>query len=367
VIRATRLRLAAVALVAFGLLLPGTAGARVEAKPRLKRVAESLVAHGVPGAVVVVRDQAGVRGYAAGYANVAAKQRMTPQAGFRIGSLTKTFVATVMLQLAGEGRLGLDDTVERWLPGLVPGGVQITLRQLLNHSSGIYNYTDDQSFWASERLQPRRVWAPEELVRTATAHPPLFAPGTSWSYSNTNYIVLGLVVESVTQRTVAQELEQRIFRPLGLTATSLPSTRTMTAPFAHGYVGRGNELIPGTSRARRFDVTSRFDPSWAWTAGAIVSNGVDLTRFYAALLSGELLSPAQLAEMTKTFRDSGYGLGIGAVKSPCGVVWGHSGAVPGYLTVILTRDGGRHVGLVMVNWDSVVHFNDAADAAACAA
>ena len=362
-----RLRLVAVALVASGLLVPGTAGARVDAKPRLKLVAESLVARGAPGAVVVVRDQAGVRGYAAGYANLAAKQRMTPVARFRIGSLTKTFVATVVLQLAGEARLGLDDPVERWLPGLVPGGAQITLRRLMNHSSGLFNYTEDANFWAAARLQPRRVWAPQELVRVGTAHPPLFAPGTSWSYSNTNYIVLGLVVEAVTQRPLAQELEQRIFGPLGLSATSLPSRPPMPAPFAHGYVPRGSDVVPGTFKGKRFDATTTFDPSWIWAAGGIVSNGVDLTRFYAALLAGQLLSPGLFAEMTATFGDSGYGLGLEREQLPCGTVWGHFGAVPGYLTAVLGRTGGGSVGVVMVNWDSGRRLADAAETAACAA
>jgi D-alanyl-D-alanine carboxypeptidase len=247
--------------------------------------------------------------------------------------------------------------------------VQITLRRLMNHSSGLFNYTEDASFWAAARLQPRRVWAPEELVRVATAHPPLFAPGTSWAYSNTNYIVLGLVVEAVTKRSLGQELEQRIFGPLGLAATSLPSRPPMPAPFAHGYVARGNELVPGTFRGKRFDATNTLDPSWIWAAGGIVSNGVDLTRFYAALLAGRILAPGLFAEMSTTFGDSGYGLGLGLERErlPCGTVWGHFGAVPGYLTALLGREGGGWVGVVMVNWDSGRRLANAAETAACAA
>lgn len=361
-------RFAAIALVAGALLLPGTAPARVDAKPRLKRVAESLVAHGAPGAIVVVRDRAGTRGYAAGYANVRGKQRMTPQA--RSNRKSDQDLHRDGDPPAGRrGAAGHRRPVELWLPGLHPDGARITLRHLLNHSSGVFNYTDDLGFLRSLRTQPRRVWAPRELVEIATAHPLLFPPGSSWSYSNTNYILLGLVVEAVTGRTVGEELESRIFRPLGLNATSLPSTRAMPAPYAHGYLSRGNGFVP--SPGRRVDVTSWFDPSWAWAAGAIVSNGIDLTRFYAALLSGEVLSPVLLAEMSKTFGDSGYRLGIETARSPCGIVWGHAGAVPGYLTVILGREGGGRVGLVMVNWDELggsgVYLGDAAEASACAA
>jgi D-alanyl-D-alanine carboxypeptidase len=361
-------RAATAAVLAFFVAGVTAAPARVEAKPPLKRAAERLVRNGAPGAVVVVRDGT-VHGYAAGYASIRGKVRMTPFARFRIASLTKTFVATVVLQLAGERRLALDDPVERWLPGLVPGGSGVTLRQLLNHTSGIYNYTDDPGFLRTARSHPRRVWAPRELVGIATAHPPLFPPGTSWSYSNTNYILLGLVVETATGRSVGEELSRRIFTPLGLAATSLPTTRAMPAPFARGYLAPGNGLID--SRARRLDVTTYFDPSWAWTAGAIVSNGIDLTRFYAALLDGELLSPALLAEMTTTFQRSDYGLGLARAEVRCGTVWGHGGNIPGYRTLVLGRPGGGRVAVVMVNVDesglSDSEHLRAAEEAACTA
>jgi D-alanyl-D-alanine carboxypeptidase len=362
-------RAAAAAVLAFFMVGVAAAPARVEAKPPLKRAAERLVRNGAPGAIVVVRDGAGVHGYAAGYASIRGKVRMTPFARFRIASLTKTFVATVVLQLAGERRLGLDDSVERWMPGLVPAGSGVTLRQLLNHTSGIYNYTDDPEFLRTAQQHPRRVWAPRQLVAIATAHPPLFAPGTSWSYSNTNYILLGLVIEAVTGRSVGNELSERIFTPLGLRATSLPTTRAMPAPFARGYLAPGNGIV--TSRAFRLDVTTYFDPSWAWTAGAIVSNGVDLTRFYAALLGGELLSPALLAEMMTTVQRSDYGLGLARAELRCGTVWGHGGNIPGYRTLVLGRAGGGRVAVVMVNVDesglSDMEHARAAEEAACTA
>jgi D-alanyl-D-alanine carboxypeptidase len=179
-------RAAAAAVLAFFVVGVTAAPARVEAKPPLKRAAERLVRNGAPGAIVVVRDGTGVHGYAAGYASIRGKVRMTPFARFRIASLTKTFVATVVLQLAGERRLGLDDSVERWLPGVVAAGSGVTLRELLNHTSGIYNYTEDPGFLRTARTNPRRVWAPRELIGIATAHPPLFAPGTGWSYSITS-------------------------------------------------------------------------------------------------------------------------------------------------------------------------------------
>ena len=145
-------------------------------------------------------------------------------------------MATVVLQLAAEGTLGLDDALERWLPGLVANGQAITLRQLLNHTSGIYNYTDDQALNSSLIRNPRRVLTPVELVAVATKHGPNFDPGTRWSYSNTGYILLGLVIEKATATSLEQELRERIFEPLALTRTRFPAAPTLPRPFAHGYL-----------------------------------------------------------------------------------------------------------------------------------
>jgi D-alanyl-D-alanine carboxypeptidase len=348
-------------LVAFVLglcvaLAPATAAARpvaqtrTQAPPSLRQLAKGLVAAGSPGAVVYVRDAKGARAGAAGYASLGTRQRLGASHVFRVGSITKTFVATVVLQLTAEGVLRLDDSVERWLPSLVPNGQGITLRQLLNHTSGVYNYTDDPRVIASLVGNPLAVWTPAALVAVATSHRPTFPPGTGWSYSNTGYIVLGMVVEKATGHALADELRARIFDPVGLARTSLPSAPTLPAPFASGYLPRGNGLVP-TPGGRPADVTV-WSPSWAWAAGALVSTAGDLGRFYAALLGGELLAPAQLREMKTTVLIGGrgeYGLGVDHVPLTCATAWGHSGAVPGYTSFAVSSEDGSRQAVVLVN------------------
>jgi D-alanyl-D-alanine carboxypeptidase len=208
--------------------------------------------------------------------------------------VTKTFVATVVLQLVGEGKAQLSDPVEHWVPGLVPQGRAIALRELPNHTSGLYDYTDDPAYTRARIANPRRVWQPRQLVTIAVRHKPLFHPGSDWAYSNTNYVLLGLVVEAVTGRSLVDELLSRIFRPLGPSSTAYPFGTTLGGRVVHGYVRN----IPGVPipRGRTLDVTSRVAPN-GWGAGQIVSNAGDLTRFYAGLLGGRLLPPPQLAAM----------------------------------------------------------------------
>jgi D-alanyl-D-alanine carboxypeptidase len=225
----------------------------------LTRSLDRVVAAGAPGATVLVRDGKHAMRASRGYASPAAGRPMLPTQRTRVGSITKTFVATAILQLAGEHRLA-PDTVERWLPGLVPGGGAITVRHLLAHRAGLPEFYGDQAV-----MQPYldgdfgHAWDPRDLVRMATSHAPLFAPGTGWSYSNTNYIVLGLIAEAATGRPIAAELEQRIFAPLRLDDASLPSTPRIAGGHVHGHLGNG----PFT------DVTAVHP--FTWTAGAVVS------------------------------------------------------------------------------------------------
>ncbi len=296
---------------------------------------------------MLVRDSTGIRAGAAGYANLRTKERMRVDHAFRVGSITKTFVSTVALQLAAEGTLGLDDSIERWLPGLVPNGQAITLRQLLNHTSGIYNYTEDQALFGSLTRNPRRVLTPVELVAVATKHGPNFSPGRSWSYSNTGYILLGLVIEKATATSLEQELRERIFEPLGLTRTSFPAAPTLPRPFAHGYL----PLLVPMPNGKPVDVTA-WNPSWAWAAGALVSTAGDLARFYAALVRGELLPTEQLREMKTAVPSNGssqYGLGLASDPSDCGRVLGHTGGVPGYTSIAYSSEDGGRQTVVLIN------------------
>ncbi|MFF2043424.1 serine hydrolase domain-containing protein [Kitasatospora sp. NPDC058170] len=288
---------------------------------------------------------------AVGSADLATGAAASADGRFRIGSVTKTFVSTVVLQLVAEHRIGLEDSVESRLPGAVPNGAGITVRQLLNHTSGLVSYTDDAAFnfdnpavvrqWlAGGRWTPYR---PQQLVDIATAHPPYFAPGQGWHYSNTNYILAGMLIERTTGRSWAEEVERRIIRPLGLTGTSMPVHSPFIAgPHAHGYL----PLDTGPADA------TLLDPSMAGASGAGISTTADLARFISALLGGQLLGPAELAEMQRT-ADIGdgatYGLGLQRMTTPCGEFWGHGGGIPGYTTVMLGEAGGRRQFAASVN------------------
>ncbi|MGW4894939.1 serine hydrolase [Kitasatospora sp. NPDC004240] len=303
---------------------------------------------GASAALALVReDGRTVWKGAAGRADLRTGAPATADGRFRIGSVTKTFVATVVLQLVAEHRIGLDDPIERHLPGTVPGGGAITVRQLLNHTSGLYNYLEDPAFdfLAGPQGDPAVVqrwltsgrwttYRPQQLVDIAFRHDPYFAPGQGWRYSNTNYVLVGMLIEKVTGRGWAEEVERRIIRPLGLRSTSMPTTSPFVpGPHAHGYF---------KTAAGPADVTL-LNPSMADAAGAGISTTADLARFDAALLGGRLLGPAELAEMKRTV-DSGfgidYGLGLMKVVLPCGEFWGHGGGIPGYGTTLL-GDGRR--------------------------
>ena len=285
---------------------------------------------------------------------------MRPSDRFRIASVTKSFVAATVLQLVGERRLRLEDTVERRLAGVVPNGSSITIRELLNHSSGLFDYDEDTA-WVKARLaKPARVWTPLELVGIASRHKPYFPPGSSWRYSNTNYVVLGLVVERVTGLPLAEALRTRLFAPLHLAATSYPLRTAITGAYAHGYLVAAPPLPqpPGTL----IDTSAALSPS-AWGAGQIVSSAHDVTAFFAALLGGRVLPPALLREMKTPVHGYDYGLGIYSRPTRCGTAWGHNGDIPGWRNVVFATADGRRVVQVMVNVDGKVDWQRLDDAA----
>jgi len=330
---------------------PAGAGVRgsAPAPSAFQAAIQQIVTDGVPGAIGYERHGSQVTVATSGLADVATGTPMAAGDRVRVGSVTKTFVATVVLQLVAEHRLSLGDTVDRWLPGLVPGGAGITVQELLQHTSGIYSYTNDPCFQQALAADPTRVWQPAELVRIAVAHPPVFPPGTSWAYSNTDYVLLGLIIQAVTGHSVGQELQARIFHPLGLRDTYYPYANPhLRKPYAHGYLlGQ-----PGTTGPVDGTVMS---PSWAGAAGGIVSTAADIARFYTALLSGKLLPAAQLQEMmttTPTGLGDNYGLGIQAEPFPCGTVWGHQGSFHGYFSSPFTTTDGSSQAVIMVNADA---------------
>ncbi|MFI1304632.1 serine hydrolase domain-containing protein [Streptomyces sioyaensis] len=336
-------------------------------------VAESalhrLVTDGAPGAASLTTRGGGsfaARFATTGVADLHSGRRIGPQDHFRAGSITKTLVATVILQLVAEGRLTLHDSAAAHLPPGVPTRAKgdgsdlrrVTIRQLLDHTSGLFNYTADPRL--SRQLGGAGFGAhrydshtPGELLRIALDHPPVAPPGTRphgpkgmggapFAYSNTNYLVLGLVIEAVTGHPYAAEIRRRILVPAGLGHTSFPGTDpVLPEPHGRGYSRIGH---------RRVDATS-LDPSRAGAAGEMITTLGDLNRFFSALLGGKLLAPRQMAEIRNEKGTGGtYGLGLYATALPCGVtVWGHDGDINGSYTRTAGTADGRQVVSFRVN------------------
>lgn len=318
-----------------------------------RQAIKAAVEDGVPGVTATVKDSGTTWSTTAGVGNLRTGKPRSADDRYRIGSITKAFVSTVLLQLEAEGRLSLDDTVEKWLPGTVHGngndGARITVRQLLNHTSGIYNYTEDDDFgrayFTKDGFFQHRydTKTPADLVAIAMSHKPDFAPGTSWHYSNTNYVLAGMVIQKVTGHSYATEIRDRIINPLHLKATSLPGTKvTMPSPSSRAYSKLAEETTGPT-----YDVT-KLNPSIASSAGEMISDSADLDRFYGALLGGKLLHAKQLKEMQTTVPagdspTTRYGLGISDIKLPCGVhLWGHDGGIHGSSSAVVATPDGRH-------------------------
>ncbi|MER6585061.1 serine hydrolase domain-containing protein [Micromonospora chalcea] len=361
---------AAAGLVALGVAVTGLGPAEGSAtRPghpdsRLQRDTDAIHALGVTGVQARVTTADGRHLVAtSGVADRATGRPVPPSGRFRIASTRKAFEAVVLLQLVGEHRLSLDDTVERWLPGVVRGngndGRRITVRHLLQNTSGIHDdlpgYTTPEEY-----LQQRYdVYTREQLVARAMNHRPDFAPGTGWAYSNTGFVLAGMIIERATGRSLRQEVTDRIVNPLGLHDTTWPGTSpSLPRPHARAYqLFETGELV---------DVTEQVlvDPD------SIVSSTRDLDRFFRALLGGRLLRPAQLAEMRRTVgisEDIGaiwpggrYGLGLVSRPLPCGgVYWGHDGGDGGYITVTGVSDDGRRSAVVSMSaslGDSLDHM-----------
>jgi D-alanyl-D-alanine carboxypeptidase len=343
----------AVAAVAVALVavagLPGSAssapGDPIDRRA-LGRALAAVHAAGVPAAFAEVRDGGRTWSGAAGIADLSTARPAKPDMRHRVGSITKSFVATTVLQLVAEGKVGLDDPIGRWLPDLVPGelGQRVTIRMLLNHTSGIGNYTNAILDTLAEVLSVGQTdFTPEQLVQIGLSLPVTGPPGDHYSYSNTGYVLAGLLIEKVTGRDAAAEITRRILRPLRLTGTSFPGDDpTIRGPHAgaHFAVFGVRDLV-------------RYKMSWAWTAGELISTPADLDTFYRALLGGKLLPPALMAQMRTTVPmvpgqpdAGGYGLGIYWMPTPCGPVWGHDGGVIGQITISLhSPDAGRQLSL----------------------
>ena len=301
----------------------------------LKSRAQGLVEAGYPAALAAVSDSKGESaGVAVGKGNLETGQAPPMDGEVRVGSASKTFVAVVVMQMVQEGKVGLDEPIETYLPGLIKGegvdGSKITVRQLLQHTSGLPEYTDTTP-GSGDIFQIKDHYAqPRDLLDTALSKPAAFEPGTQWKYTNTNYIVLGMLIERVSQRPVGEQIDERIVKKLGLSHTYFP------AP--------GEEKIRGThprgyhlSAEGKLEDITEMDPTWGWAAGAMVSTPSELNTFFQAVFDGRLLTQASIDEMKKGVDTDKagvvYGLGlIGRSLSCGGTAWGHGGDIAGYHT-----------------------------------
>ncbi|WJV50883.1 serine hydrolase domain-containing protein [Streptomyces flavofungini] len=322
---------------------------RCDVKP-VQAALKALSGVGASGISVTVRSpRCGVRKSGVGLADLRTGRKAMGNEHSRIASNTKTWTATVVLQLVGEGKLRLDDTVEDHLPGLIRtkdyDGRKITIRQLLQHTSGLPDYLE-APFWEDDEEHRWDHIEPLLTVEQALRLPPPDdRTRDGFSYSNTNYNLAGLIVTEVTGRSIGTEIERRIIKRLGLRETYWPGDRvTLRKPDLRGYVERNGTLVDKTE----------WNTSAADASGALVSSGADVTAFWTALMSGKLLAPAQLAEMKRTIPDdsagSRYGLGVERYEPGPGLVaWGHSGYMEtGHkLRNAVTDDGERAVTLLI--------------------
>jgi D-alanyl-D-alanine carboxypeptidase len=310
-------------------------GAAPPPEAELQRAADQLVATtAIPGVITLVEQDGQRVTVASGHAEVGGRLAR-PEDRFWVGSVTKTFVATVVMQLVAQHRIRLDDKVRRYLPGRLQAGRRIRVRNLLNHSSGLPDYMLHEPWISTIAGDPRAVIPARKLVSSVAKLPLEYRPGSRATYSNTNYLVLGEILERVTHRSVASLLQRRIFTPLGLADTAFESARDPLPPDQmHGYDIR---ITPP------MDVSlDRLGGPWA--DGAVVSNARDLVVFFGALLRGQIVPPSLVAQMRKPFPGShGNGLGLFKLGSPCGRwFFGNTGGTPGYLTFVAgTRDGRR--------------------------
>ncbi|MEV0385670.1 serine hydrolase domain-containing protein [Nonomuraea sp. NPDC050643] len=325
-------------------------------RPELQKALEEIVDSGFVGVSLRVHDERGEWTGSAGAAELGRAGKPPANGHVRIGSVTKTFTATLVLQLVAEGRIGLDTPAAHYLPefGL---DERITVRMLLRHTSGVFNFTGEVNAdgtivrgiaipysttgrqWVDDRF---RIYRPQELVELALSKPARFEPGTGWSYSNTNYVLARLLIEKVTGRSVAEEMRRLILEPLGLTGTVVPdASPVLPEPHAHAYY-----RYEDAGEQKTVDIT-RQNPSWVSSGGDMISTTQDLHTFISALMGGRLLPAPLLAEMCTPhptgIPDMDYGLGVFVVTTAGGgTLISHNGAAVGHAALMYsTPDGGR--------------------------
>jgi len=301
---------------------------------------EQRIHHNIPGLSLTINcpSESDLREFVSGTTMASSSTLINSNHLFQVGSLTKSFVAVIILQLEAEGRLSLNDPLTKWIDNINDAWKTITIRELLNHTSGIYNYTDalhDKE--NGNYADPYKQWSSEELVHLASLHPLYFDPGTNWHYSNTNYVLAGMIIETATSHTIQEEMNARIFTPLSLQNTAyLPTiadSNTLSR-MAHGYSKWG--IFPDEPT----DITDT-NLSWANAAGSLISTSHDMAIWFRQLMNGSLLPKQQMDELMNTVsthdalpnasKDNSYGLGVMYDPNLFGEkIWWHSGGTLGY-------------------------------------
>ena len=299
-------------------------------------VAAAMASEGIPGRIGGGWPPEGEWVEAFGTADIESGAPMEVDHRVRIASNTKTFVATVLLQLAGEGKLSLDDTLDRYVPS-VRDADRMTLRQVLQMTSGTYSFTEDEQFGREFEEDPLMKMTPEQAIEIANSHQNYFAPGEGYHYSDTNYEIAGLVIERSSGGKLAEEVQARVIEPLGLSDTSFPETPEMPGKHAKGYVLKDGGLVDYT----------RVEPSVPWAGGAMISNLYDMKLWAESLAAGSLLDEELRAEQYQTVET-----GTGAARYGLGVLEidgfrGHTGAIFGYSSIFM-RDPDRDATFVVL-------------------
>ncbi len=322
---------------------------------QFERITDSIITNTlVPGLIAGVWDKSKNLEWttAKGYAEIDNNIKMTTSKLVRIGSNTKTFVNTVLLQLVQEGKLSLDDKLSMYFPD-IPGSDSVTIKMLSNMRSGIFNYTESEEFGSYLSENPHRYFQPAELVHMGTSHSYYFSPGTGFHYSNTNTIIIGMIIEKLTGNTLENEIQTRILDILNLKNTYMAADTALTGDYAHGYGTVGDTVKPLP------DYTTAFNVSWAWAAGAMVSNLYDVKTYVEALTDGSFLLPEMQAQR-KAFeyidpkKKAAYGLGWYCYEN----FIGHNGGIPGYTTIMMSDPERQCTIIVFYN----TQINISADA-----
>ena len=343
-------RIPAAATLLAGLLciaLAPSALARSANERSLQTQLDALVAAkgGPPGAIVTLRRGSKTSVFTAGVANRATRAKPRATDHMRIASVAKAFSGAVALSLVEDGKLKLTDTIGSVLPDLPAAWASVTVRQLLNHTSGVPDYTKSDGFFAQFREDPKGFVSPAKIISWVAADPLVFRPGSKYEYSNTDNIVIGLMAEKVRSKPYVTQLSDVVFKPLRLLETSFPTQVALPRPFIHGYT------IDAKGKAT--DVSTLLSPSGAWASGAIVSTPLDLNAFIRGLLAGKLFAKSLQAQQLQ-FRPgsssppgpgtNSAGLAIFRYRTRCGTVYGHTGNFPGYVQfAAASRDGKRAI------------------------